>query len=477
MTKRWLLPLSLVTALAFVGLRVRAPYFLAWREALTGLCMILGILSAWKWRDRRAMAILLLLAGAMAGFQQLDFRRKREFVLASDPARVRALGRHFIVGYRDFAEIRELVARGAVGGVFITTRNIQGKSAEELRREIAELQALQAIQGLPPLYIATDQEGGAVSRLSPLVPPQPSLAAWLKTGSAHDYAAKQARALAELGVNLNFSPVVDLKHPELGDFGPSLLAQRAIAADPAVVSAAAGEYCRSLEENGVRCTLKHFPGLGRVEVDTHWTEGQVSGSRSELEKSEWRPFREVTRDTPAFLMVGHARVTELDPDHPASISRALIQGLIRETWGHEGIVVTDDLAMGPIYGRSGGVGAAAVQAINAGVDLLLVSYDGELYYEAMNELLRNPGLDPEMLRRSAGRLRQDLDRRAVRHQLPDLLDLGIADRDATVGPIIESPAAEIRHAVWQSMDHDLAAGLDSALGGLGSVGGIGVGNP
>ncbi len=481
MTKRWLIPLALATALGFLGLRVRAPYLMAWREALPGLCLILGIFSAWKWRSRRWAAALLLIAGSLASLQELDFRLKRRRVLAAEPALLQSLGRHFIVGYRDFAEIRELVARGAVGGVFVTERNIRGKSAADFRRELAELQALQANQGLQPLYIATDQEGGAVSRLSPLVPPQPSLAVWLRDGSAREYAERQGQALAELGVNLNFSPVVDLKHPELGPSGPSLLAQRAIAADPATVSAAAGDYCAALEENGVRCTLKHFPGLGRVSVDTHWKEGQIAGNRSELEKSEWLPFREVLQRTPAFLMVGHARVSAIDAENPASLSRALIQGLIREIWGHEGIVVTDDMAMGPIYGRPGGVGPAAVQALNSGVDLLLVSYDGELYYEAMAELLKasdSNRLDRDMLQRSARRLRQDLDRRTVRHQLPDLFDLGIAHRDAAVGPVIEGvSAAEVGQTVGQAMDHDLAARFHAALGGLALVGGIGVGNP
>ncbi|HKY63832.1 MAG TPA: glycoside hydrolase family 3 N-terminal domain-containing protein [bacterium] len=407
MMRRWPLPLLLAATLAFVGLRVRAPYFLAWREALPGLCLIAGLFLAWRWRRQRALAILLLFGGSVALCQNLEFGRKKAAVLRAEPELLRTYGSHFIVGYQDFAEIRELVRRGAVGGIFVTTRNIAGKSAVELRSEIAELQELQAQNGLPPLYVATDQEGGAVSRLSPLVPLQPSLAAWLKTGSARDYAALQARALAGLGVNLNFSPVVDLKHPALGEFGPSLLAQRAIAADPAIVGAAAGEYCRGLEENGVRCTLKHFPGLGRVEVDTHWREGEISGGREELEKKEWRPFREVLAQSPAFLMVGHARVSAIDPEHPASISRALVQGLIRLSWGHEGIVVTDDLAMAPIYDRKGGVGAASVQALNAGVDLLLLSYDGELYYEAMAALLKaakSRRLDQNLLSQSARRL-------------------------------------------------------------------------
>ncbi|KAB2841111.1 hypothetical protein F9K50_04590, partial [bacterium] len=224
-------------------------------------------------------------------------------------------------------------------------------------------------------------------------------------------------------------------------------------------------------------TLKHFPGLGQVAVDTHLSEGRLEIPRDALEAADWLPFRATLGATRAFLMLGHVRVPELDPELPASLSPAIVRDLIRGSWGHEGIVITDDFTMGPIQGRPGGVGPAARQALEAGVDLILISYDPELYYEAMAFLLKSPddgGLGTA-LAESALRLGEDLDRRAVGHQVPDLLDLFVRNGDAAVGPIDEAVRRpEIRSAVGQAVDHDRAAGRDAAGLGRRGVAAVGV---
>jgi len=463
-----------------LGLQARAPFLLAWREALPWLYLAVGLPLAWKLRRHRITTLCLLAVAFLPMGLELRFLRLQRQVLAEDHDRLWKLGRHFIVGYRDFNEAENLVRHGAVGGLFLTQRNIVGKSGSQVRQEIRSLQAIQAAQGLPPLYIATDQEGGRVSRLSPLVPAQPSLAVWLQRGSAKEYAEKQAQALAELGVNLNFSPVVDLKTPEQEGIvtGRTLLSQRAISEDPETVAEVATEYCRAYDRQGLRCTLKHFPGLGHVTVDTHFEEGKLNGNLAELERKEWLPFRRTLEESQAFVMLGHVRVSALDDELPASLSRAVVSGLIRDRWGHQGIVITDDFSMGPVAGRDGGVGLAARQALNAGVDLILVSYDGELYYEAMDELLKaedRGDLDVAMLERSETRLRTDLDRSARRDQVPDLLDLGIAHRDAAVGPIIETvQGAKIGQSIGQAMNHDGTAGRNTADLGSFEVLGTGI---
>lgn len=469
-------------ALGGAGLQARSPFLLAWRGALPWIFLGLGLCLTWRFRRRRAWAGLIFLVCLIPlGLQRQNASTRRQ-VLAADPSELRRLGRHFVVGYRDYAELEALVARGAVGGVFVTQRNIQGKSAAQLSAELRHLQALQAAQGLPPLYIATDQEGGSVSRLSPLVPTQPSLAVWLQAGgSAGAYADLQAQALADLGINLNFSPVVDLlpAGPERRFHPRTLLEERAISEDPEQVAVAAAEYCLALERRGLRCTLKHFPGLGQVAVDTHFSEGELTSPQEELEIRDWLPFRAVLAESHAFLMLGHVRVSALDHDLPASISPAIVRGLVRGAWGHQGVVITDDFTMGPIQGRPGGVGPAAVQALKAGVDLILISYDPDLYYEAMASLL-NHREDHELrlaLADSAGRLGKDLDRRAVGYQVPNLLDLGIGHGNAAVGPVVEPvDGAEIRQAVWQSVDHDGTSGGDPAGLGRLPVPGAGIGD-
>ena len=170
----------------------------------------------------------------------------RARVLAADPAQLEKLGRHFVVGYRDPAEIERLLERRAIGGVFIGARNVEGLSADAVRAQIASWQDTRRRQGLPPLLIATDQEGGTVSRLSPPLPRQPPIASVVdasratkpaRNAAAHAYGLAQGRALASLGVNLNFAPVVDLnKNLVNPNDRYTRIRDRAIAADPAIVT-------------------------------------------------------------------------------------------------------------------------------------------------------------------------------------------------------------------------------------------------
>ncbi len=127
----------------------------------------------------------------------------------------------------------------------------------------------------------------------------------------------------------------------------------------------------------MEATVKHFPGLGRVQTDTHHFRADLDTAVSELEASDWIPFRQTLTRSAAFLMIGHVALTALDPARPASHSKTVIHDLVRGKWGFQGIIVTDDLVMGAVYPH---VCTAAVEALNAGADLLLVAYDGQQYF-------------------------------------------------------------------------------------------------
>src|SRR5262249_54817142 len=200
---------------------------------------------------------ILIAGGALAATmaQEAHFRWVRARLLATDTAQLERLGRHFVVGYRDDAEIARLIERRAIGGVFIGARNVEGRSVDEIRAQIAGWQELRRRQALPPLWIATDQEGGAVSRLSPPLPRQPAIAsvaaaqadATARNTAAHAYGLAQGRALAGLGINLNFAPVVDLnKNLVNPNDRYTRIRERAISADPAVVTEVAQSYCLGL---------------------------------------------------------------------------------------------------------------------------------------------------------------------------------------------------------------------------------------
>ncbi|NMG36875.1 glycoside hydrolase family 3 protein [Azoarcus sp. TTM-91] len=397
---RW----GLAAALLAVAFDPRTPYLLALRGGITALLLgaaAIGIgLVVWASRSRRlgrleagALGFACALAGTLALGDAVVFRAQRQAVLAAD-VEAHRLGQRFIVGYRDFAEVARLAERGLIGGVYLTRRNVGNRSAAEIRAEVDALQALRRGAGLPPLLVAADQEGGSVAHLSPPLPAMPALAELVIAAEAagedgvslaeraHAYGAWQGRELAALGVNLNFGPVVDLR-PQ--DGGPrldthTLIARRAIAADPGTVAAVAAAYGEGLASAGVRATLKHFPGLGGVAVDTHHFTARLDTPPEHLAARDWQPFRDAARADGA-IMLGHVVLPGLDAERPASLSPAVVR-LLRREWGYRGLLITDDLNMGAVYHR--GVCRAAVEALSAGVDMVLISYDPDQYYRAMH---------------------------------------------------------------------------------------------
>lgn len=378
--------------------------------ALTAFIVIAAVFLAfeiwWLWRRPQARlaaiscSVILLVAGsglAWTLFSEARFHWQRHEVLRADATNLERLGRHIIVGYRDRDELHKLVERRAIAGVFVTAHNVQGKDANAIRSEIASLQAIRKAQGLPPLLIATDQEGGAVSRMSPPLPRQQTLGDIVRKHideterrrAIQTFATEKGRALADLGFNLNFAPVADLNHNivNAGDRYTRIY-QRAISDDPAVVTAVAGDYCAALMQTGVHCTLKHFPGLGRVTEDTHFDDADLTAPLATLMASDWVPFRTLMHHAGAFTMLGHARLTAIDKDKPASFSKAVVSDLLRSEWKHDGVLVTDDFNMGAVFASDAGIGEASVLALNAGVDLILISYDGAQVYPVMHALLR-----------------------------------------------------------------------------------------
>lgn len=320
----------------------------------------------------------------------------RQEILDADKDRLERAGRHIVVGFHSFASVKALVEKRAIAGIFITDHNVRARGTSAIKSDIDALQALRKEQGLPPLIVAADQEGGSVSRLSPPLKRQRSLGFILK-GLEHDaerqkavesYAEDQAAELKRLGVTLNFAPVVDLKlNPSNRNDGETRLRLRAIDADPYLVAKVAGWYCDVFAKANLMCTLKHFPGLGRVARDTHITTGEITASEGQLELNDWVPFRRVMNKPNAVTMLGHVRVGVIDKTTPASYSNAVIRKLIRETWNYDGLLITDDFSMGAITTSKSGIGAAAVKSLDAGADLVLVSYLEKHFDNVMSAML------------------------------------------------------------------------------------------
>jgi beta-N-acetylhexosaminidase len=408
----------------FAAVNKNDPYLIALRGAgnivlfVASIVTLAALMRRGYWRKRGVAGKMLVLLWCLPSLSMVGahgaFELRKRNVLQTEPAQARSLGQHFIVGYSSLSEVAVLAEKGLIAGVYITKHNVGRTSADVLKSEISTLQDKRRAAGLPPLIVAADQEGGIVSHLSPPLTKLPALSTL--AGLARDARTERAEALgrihgqelAALGVNLNLAPVLDLR-PESKrnrfDFN-TLIGYRAISDDPAVVADIARSYVHGLEASGVGAAVKHFPGLGRVRADTHHFSAGLDTPLAELEASDWRPFRDVLERSRAHLMIGHVTLTAVDPDRAASHSRLVVDGIVRKKWNYQGIIMTDDLVMGAIYQHD--VCTAVVEALNAGVDLLLVAFDGAQFYRIFacaKEASSERKFDSAMLRASEARLR------------------------------------------------------------------------
>ncbi|MBR1249378.1 glycoside hydrolase family 3 protein [Bradyrhizobium sp. AUGA SZCCT0169] len=411
-------------AFIFVAANKNDPYLIALRGtgnivlAVVSIGVLACLIRSGYWRGRGIAGKLLVLLWCLPPLSMLcaqaSFELRKRNVLQTDVAQARSLGQHFMVGYSSFPEVAALAEKGLIAGIYITKHNVR-RAPETLKSEISALQEKRRAAGLPPLIVAADQEGGIVSHLSPPLTKLPALSTL--AGLPPDIRAEKAKAfgrthgqeLAALGVNLNLAPVLDLR-PDAKrnrfDFN-TLIGQRAISDDPAIVADIARSYVHGLEAFGVGATVKHFPGLGRVRADTHHFSASLDTPLAELEASDWRPFRDVLADSRAQLMIGHVTLTAVDPDRAASHSRLVVDGIVRKMWNYQGVIMTDDLVMGAIYQNN--VCTAVVEALNAGVDLLLVAFDGTQFYRIFacaKEASSKGKLDSVTLRDSEARLKR-----------------------------------------------------------------------
>ncbi len=407
-------------ALAVTAWNVRSPFLIDWRPWPTAVLLTLSSLFACAvWRmgrrgpqiPRFAAMALGLIAVAIGGWREVHIAMLKSAVLAAPQAELRAAGLHIIAGFGVWAELEPLVIKAGIAGVFIARRNVYGRGAEDLARDTGRLQAMRRASGLPPLWIAADQEGGGVSALSPPLPPAPALSALAHAGELVINATRDtARELACAGVNVNFSPVVDVARRSAGP--PAPVFRRSISTDERTVAQTARDYCRTLSEGGVQCVLKHFPGLGGVMQDTH----AGKASLTELNEADLFPFRELARDEAPWIMLSHVTVENIDAERPASASRKVID-ILRGDWGFDGLLITDDASM---VSFAGDFERNTLDSLRGGADLLLVSWDPDLVYEALDAILRARRGDPVLARamaQSDARLTRDPPEAAVCRRL------------------------------------------------------------
>lgn len=308
-------------------------------------------------------------------------------------------------------ETLTLIREHGVGNFILFTRNVEG-GPEQTKELCAALNNTCTEAGLPPPIIAVDQEGGRVQRLGP--PEWPKIAGSGEIAVSEDPVSavqEQARMTADvlrpLNIGLNLAPVLDLAPS--GATG--VMEQRSYGTDPNRVASLGASYIRILQSRGIGATAKHFPGIGRVSKDPHYQRPVVTVSKRVLTE-EMEPFRRAAAEDVCAIMTSHVVYDAVDPSEPATFSCAIAEELLRREMGFKGVLLTDDLEMGGITGY-GKLDEAAVKAVLAGHDLLLICQKASRVKEAIRGLGRawshgeipSSRLDQALERLSALRMR------------------------------------------------------------------------
>ena len=263
---------------------------------------------------------------------------------------------------------RALIHDLHLGGVTLFARNI--RDAQQLARLDADLQT---IADPVPLFISVDQEGGLVVRVTQgatIFPGNMAVGATGDPGLARRVAEAEASELRAMGVNMNLAPVVDVNTNPLNP----VIGVRAFGSEAGLVSQLGAATIDGLQGRGVSAVAKHFPGHGDTAVDSHLDLPVVPHPLERLEAIEFQPFRSAIQAGVDGVMTAHVYVPSIEPGpaRPATLSHAVLTGLLRERLGYSGLILTDALDMGAIK-RDRSATEAAVEAFEAGADVLLVA--------------------------------------------------------------------------------------------------------
>ena len=327
------------------------------------------------------------------------------------------------------AETRDLVSEVQPGGVIMFGRNVAGP--EQLRTLIDGVRELVAT----PLLVGIDQEGGLVDRLRRIFTPMPSARTIRQHG---DLAAARAlgritgETLRMLGFNINFAPVMSIMTDDR-DLLSNGLYSRSYGRSPGEVLGYTTVYLRGLQGTGCLGCLKHFPGIGAGEVDSHEEMPVVQLSHDDLIAQDLAPYIELFQrrdDRIRCVMVSHGGFPNIDIREettggllePASLNYNIVTKLLRDELGYKHLIITDDLEMGAIL-RHYDIGDAVVKATLAGEDMLLICATPERIrrgHEALVQAARDGRVSPERIGESLHRIART--KAIVEEPIP--LDLG-----------------------------------------------------
>lgn len=300
-------------------------------------------------------------------------------------------------------ETQAIINNREAGGFILFRPNM--KSVSSTVALTNQLKNLNRRAGGEPLFLSVDEEGGRVSRLPSQVDKLPSSGEIGKSGSeayARTAGEQLARRVKAFGFNLNFAPVLDVNsnpdNPVIGD--------RSFGSSPSLVAKLGIAELEAHKSNGVLGVVKHFPGHGDTSVDSHKELPVLSNGMSRLSQLELPPFEAAIGNGAEAVMVAHILLPKLDPDYPASLSKPIITGLLRDRLSFDGLVISDDLTMGAIK-ENYNLGDAAVRFVLAGGDIALVCHGDEnisLVYNSLKNAVNRGIISTERLNESVYRV-------------------------------------------------------------------------
>jgi len=275
-------------------------------------------------------------------------------------------------------ELEHLIRKLKIGGLILFTVNIN--NPEQVRDLCDNAQACARAEGVPPLFIAIDQEGGVVARLkAPQFKTFPGNPFISTRKEARSMAKAMAEELKMLGINMNLAPVMDIA-PKGFD---SIMASRVFPGGPDEVAKLGTSVIETLQENGIMACAKHFPGIGRTILDSHFELPLLNADRKLLESSDLIPFAAAAEADVAAMMLSHILYPKLDPIWPASLSPKIAGDLLRKELGFKGVSMTDDLDMKAVRHD---IKTCVTQILNAQIDIALICHKSPDIEEAVFEM-------------------------------------------------------------------------------------------
>ncbi len=312
-----------------------------------------------------------------------------------------------VVGFDGLAApdgLADLIARG-VSGAVLFGRNVQSP------RQVADLCGQIKSLAARPILTCIDQEGGRVRRLRDGFTAIPSMRAVGRTGDetlAREIGRVLARELRAVNIDMNLAPSLDV------DTNPAnpVIGQRSFGASPELVSRMGAALIRGLQADAVAACGKHFPGHGDTSQDSHFDLPRLPHSLDRLNTVELPPFSAAIQADVAAIMTSHVVFEPIDPEFPATMSSAVLDGILRKQMRFDGLILSDDLEMKAIAANFD-IEEVLVRGANAGIDLFLLCHDEELQHKAIDLLasaIRNGEISTQRLAESKRRIASMMNR-------------------------------------------------------------------